>query len=87
MKAAPIESYVRVGATFCVAFALLSGCRRGTPKTAVKEPRKVWFEEVAADSNLDFVHVFAVKQKYYFPEIMSGGVGLLDYDNDGDQST
>ena len=83
MKAASIEYYVCIGATFCVAIAVLSGCRRDTSKTTVEEPRKAWFEEVAADSNLDFVHVFAVKQKYYFPEIMSGGVGLLDYDNDG----
>ncbi len=42
-----------------------------------------WFEEAAAASNVDFEHVFAVVQRYYFPEIMSGGVGLLDYDGDG----
>ena len=42
-----------------------------------------WFEEVAEASFVRFEHVFAVVQRYYLPEIMSGGVGLLDYDGDG----
>ncbi len=42
-----------------------------------------WFEEVAVASGLAFRHERG-PQRYLFPEIMSGGAGLLDYDGDGD---
>ena len=43
-----------------------------------------WFEDVALDAGVDFVHVRAAEQRYWFPEIMSGGAAWLDYDDDGD---
>ena len=44
-----------------------------------------WFEEAAAEVGLDFQHVSgADRSKLYIPEIVCGGVALLDYDNDGD---
>ncbi|MEE9294199.1 MAG: CRTAC1 family protein [Phycisphaerae bacterium] len=43
----------------------------------------IWFDEVAAESGIDFQHVSGQAEKRYFPEIMSGGVGLIDYDRDG----
>ena len=43
-----------------------------------------WFSERAVESGLDFVHFNGAAGQVYFPEIMTGGVGLLDYDNDGD---
>ena len=46
-------------------------------------PGQPWFEEVAAESGLDFTHSRG-PQRYLFPEIMSGGAGFLDYDGDGD---
>ncbi len=42
------------------------------------------FEDVAASSGLDFVHQRAISTTLWFPEIMSGGGGWLDYDGDGD---
>jgi hypothetical protein len=36
------------------------------------------------DSGLDFVHFNGMSDKFYMPEINSGGGGLVDYDNDGD---
>ena len=42
-----------------------------------------WFEEVAEASGLDFAHVRALTQRFWFPEIMGAGVGWLDYDGDG----
>ena len=53
----------------------LGGCGRDEPAP--------WFEEVALERGLDWVHVSARTQRYHFPEIMGGGVGLLDYDADG----
>ncbi|MCZ6817446.1 MAG: CRTAC1 family protein, partial [Planctomycetota bacterium] len=43
-----------------------------------------WFQETARESGLAFTHVRGRECRYWFPEIMSGGAGLFDYDNDGD---
>jgi hypothetical protein len=43
-----------------------------------------WFVERAAATGLDFVHFNGMSGELYYPEIMAPGVGLLDYDNDGD---
>ena len=44
----------------------------------------VWFEDVADHCGIDFRHVSGHDGTFYFPEIMSGGAGLFDYDRDGD---
>ncbi len=41
-----------------------------------------WFREVAQEWGLDFVHKVG-PMRYDLPEIMGGGVALLDYDGDG----
>jgi enediyne biosynthesis protein E4 len=43
-----------------------------------------WFEDKAKEAGLEFVYVNGMAGKFYLPEIMPAGVGLLDYDNDGD---
>jgi hypothetical protein len=43
-----------------------------------------WFVDRAAAVGLRFVHFNGMSGEWYFPEIMSPGVGLLDFDNDGD---
>ena len=43
-----------------------------------------WFVERATETGLDFVHFNGMSGEVYYPEIMAPGVGLLDYDNDGD---
>jgi hypothetical protein len=72
--------------------ALVAGCRAdrsgahppthatGAPLDGVQE----WFSERAAATGLNFVHFNGMSGEYYYPEIMGAGVGLLDYDNDGD---
>lgn len=40
--------------------------------------------DVAAEVGLDFVHFNGMSGELYFAEIMGSGVGLLDYDGDGD---
>ncbi len=43
-----------------------------------------WFQEEAKASGLDFVHRSGANpEQLYFPEIVCGGVGLIDYDGDG----
>lgn len=43
-----------------------------------------WFAERAKDTGLDFVHFNGMSGEVYYPEIMAPGVGLIDYDGDGD---
>ena len=43
-----------------------------------------WLTERAAAAGLDFTHFNGMSGRYYFPEMIPGGAGLLDYDNDGD---
>ena len=43
-----------------------------------------WFADRAAAAGLDFVHFNGMSGEFYFPEIVPAGVGLFDYDNDGD---
>jgi len=74
---------------------LLSGCGGGSgppgsetgasSTTTVRktDPGPPWFREVAAERGLDFVHVRGDEERHWFPEIMGGGVGLLDHDGDG----
>ncbi len=42
------------------------------------------FTEVAAASGLVFEHFLGSTGEFYFPEVSSAGLALLDYDNDGD---
>ncbi|MEE8467529.1 MAG: VCBS repeat-containing protein, partial [Planctomycetota bacterium] len=44
-----------------------------------------WFAEEALASGLEWNHVSGARPgRYWFPEIMGGGVALFDYDGDGD---
>ena len=43
-----------------------------------------WFADRADAAGLQFVHFNGMSGELYFPEIMPPGIGLLDYDNDGD---
>jgi len=52
--------------------------------TAPTTPDEPFFSECAAASGIDFVHFNGMSGEYYYPEIMAPGVGLFDYDNDGD---
>jgi hypothetical protein len=57
---------------------------RGGAASAPSLPAGDWFVERAAEAGLDFVHFNGMSGELYYPEIMAPGVGLLDYDNDGD---
>ena len=69
----------------------LTGCSRSKPASPQVDataspklkPSEPWFEEVAIKANLNFQHRSGHTSHFYIPEMETGGVGLLDYDNDG----
>jgi len=64
--------------------AACGGSAPSPPATSQPTPDEAWFDERAADAGIDFVHFNGMSGEYYYPEIMAPGLGLLDYDNDGD---
>jgi hypothetical protein len=56
----------------------------GIPAEAGSGEVRDWFLDRADAAGLDFVHFHGGSGDFYFPEIMGPGIGLLDYDNDGD---
>jgi hypothetical protein len=72
-------------------FVLLAAAACGTPPSKpsaetspATSPDREWFVDRAETTGLDFVHFNGMSGQLYYPEIMGPGVGLLDYDNDGD---
>jgi enediyne biosynthesis protein E4 len=43
-----------------------------------------WFVDQAKAAGLDFWYFNGMSGRFYFPEMLGGGVALFDYDNDGD---
>ena len=62
---------------------LTSGHWESPPSNERKALSEPWFEDVITTSNVAFEHVSGHQGDYWFPEIVTGGVGLLDYDGDG----
>jgi hypothetical protein len=52
----------------------------GDPQV-VEEP---WFVDATQDVGVDFVHFNGMCGRFYICEVKAPGVGILDYDNDGD---
>ncbi len=53
------------------------------PAGGTESPESPWFVEVQEASGLDFRHVHGGSGERYMIETMTGGAGLLDFDNDG----
>ncbi len=62
-----------------VLLILLTGC--GTRDNARRADP---FREAAIETGLDFRHFNGATGDFYMPEIVGAGVGLIDYDGDGD---
>jgi hypothetical protein len=58
-------------------------CSRDEPTTAAPAAEQ-WFTDVATASGLAFTHANGMTGAYLDHEIFPPGVGLIDYDNDGD---
>jgi hypothetical protein len=71
-----------------LAAALAASCtsdNRDSRAAVVAEPSPIeWFVDRARESGLEFTHFNGLSGRFYQPEIMAPGVGLFDYDNDGD---
>jgi hypothetical protein len=75
------------------AIALLAACggdqrgavpaQAGTSSSAAGKPGD-WFIDRAEETGLRFTHFNGMSGEFYFPEMLPGGVAMLDYDNDGD---
>ncbi len=69
---------------------VISGGRSSPPDPAVAQDAAPgasdaeWFVAHGKDVGLDFVHFNGMSGELYYPEIMAPGVGLLDFDQDGD---
>ena len=74
---------------------LLVGCysdssSRATGATSSTAARRAngaaseWFVDRAIESDLKFTYFNGMSGGLYYPEMLPGGVALLDYDNDGD---
>ena len=61
----------------------LSASCGGEPVAEGPVAPALWFEDVTAESGIELQHVFAVEQRFWMPEISSGGLAFLDYDSDG----
>jgi hypothetical protein len=79
----PVPSIRAVLVPCCVAGAGLGlcGCAREPGARAGERP---WFAEITREVGLDFVQRSGARGEYAMPEIMGGGVALLDADGDGD---
>ena len=74
--------------------AVVSGCDADRPDDspqaevsaagAETSGESEWFVDRAAKVGLDFVHFNGASGEFFSPEIFPPGVGLFDYDNDGD---
>ena len=73
----------------CLALGVACG-RTSNDEAAAPAPAQApssggeWFVEAAKQTGLDFVHFNGMSGEVYYPEIMAPGVGMLDYDGDGD---
>ena len=75
---------------------LLAGCRAQQSPAPIRSDEDArsgsaavqaapdWFKRLGDDVGLIFTHVNGMSGHYYFPEMLPPGVGLFDYDNDGD---
>jgi hypothetical protein len=72
-----------IAAAGAVLASRFAGGLRHSPLQSVAD-RRAWFIDRAAESGLDFTHFNGMSGAMFYPELMAPGVGLLDYDNDGD---
>jgi len=65
----------------------LAGCGGEEPAPRVDPlppPEAPWFREVAVERGLAWKHRKGDEVRYWFPEFMGPGIGVLDHDRDGD---
>jgi len=68
--------------------ALFAACGGSSSAPAASNapatPQSDWIVERGHELGIDFTHFNGMSGERYYPEIMAPGVGVFDYDNDGD---
>ena len=62
----------------------LTACGGAELSVDAGDSTEPWFEEVANQVGLDFLHSIGEPRRYWIPETIAGGVALFDKDGDGD---
>ena len=89
MSAAHTPTSLRGGLLGFFLLAAISGCSQdgsgesGRPVGSAGDPGAA-FRDVAEEVGLRAFHFSGATGQYFFPEIASGGVAVIDYDGDGD---
>jgi len=71
---------------------LFAACGTDTPAVPASDTASAasvdaeveWFVDRTEATGLDYIHFNGMTGGFYTPEMMGPGVGLFDYDNDGD---
>ena len=71
------------GLLMALALAACSGDVGETPRDDPEAGAEAWFVDETVARGVDFVHRSGHGERFFFPELMGGGVALLDYDGDG----
>ena len=83
MRALAVASLFAVGSGWACGPAELRETE-DTPNQAKQQTgAPIWFEEVAREVGVDFVHVRGLEIRYHFPEVVGSGIALFDHDGDG----
>ncbi|MDP6693041.1 MAG: CRTAC1 family protein, partial [Phycisphaerales bacterium] len=74
--------------TLISAHLLLCGCEKPPPPPPISIPQAVksepWFVNEASERGVDFVWCSGANGKHHMPEIIGGGVAMIDVDGDDD---
>ncbi|MBG83812.1 MAG: hypothetical protein CMJ40_04610 [Phycisphaerae bacterium] len=54
------------------------------PSSSLKIDTAPWFENKSGPSGVDFNWISGAQGEFNLPEIIGGGIAMIDYDNDGD---
>ena len=68
---------LRATVAFAAFFGMLQACSN-------QPENETWFRDVALERGITYVHESGHVDRPYLPEIVGGGVALLDVENDGD---
>jgi len=87
-----LSRIVNARAPILLMLGLVAGCHsdaspRASPATSGAVAHgggREWFADRATESGLRFTYFNGMSGEFYYPEMLPGGVALLDYDNDGD---
>ena len=84
----PLTSGLLLAAIICP--LAIQGCGKGDghqeneQASVLKADTSPWFEDLSSSSGVEFDWISGGQGDFNLPEIIGGGIALIDYDNDGD---